>query len=36
MGNSHPIKLRSRVIAFVEEGNTHRGRPLICGCRLDL
>ena len=24
MGKSHPIELRSRVIAFVEEGNTHR------------
>ncbi|NMN71596.1 IS630 transposase-related protein [Rhizobium sp. 57MFTsu3.2] len=24
MGKSHPIELRSRVVAFVEEGNTHR------------
>ena len=24
MGKSHPIELRSRVIAFVEEGNGHR------------
>ena len=25
MGRSHPMELRSRVIAFVEEGNGHRG-----------
>lgn len=24
MGKPHPIELRSRVVAFVEEGNTHR------------
>ena len=24
MGKSHPIELRSRVVAFVEEGNSHR------------
>ena len=24
MGKSHPVELRSRVVAFVEEGNTHR------------
>ncbi|MFQ5624021.1 MAG: hypothetical protein ACE5FS_11560, partial [Paracoccaceae bacterium] len=24
MGNPHPLALRERVVAFVEEGNTHR------------
>ena len=24
MGKSHPIELRSRVVAFVEEGNSNR------------
>jgi transposase len=24
MGKSHPLELRERVVAFVEEGNTHR------------
>jgi transposase len=24
MGKPHPIELRSRVVAFVEEGNSHR------------
>lgn len=25
MGKPHPIELRARVVAFVEEGNSHRG-----------
>jgi hypothetical protein len=25
MGKPHPIELRTRVVAFVEVGNTHRG-----------
>lgn len=24
MGKPHPIELRARVVAFVEEGNSHR------------
>ncbi|RYH11091.1 IS630 family transposase, partial [Tropicimonas sp. IMCC6043] len=24
MGKPHPMELRERVVAFVEEGNTHR------------
>ena len=27
MGKSHPMELRSRVIAFVEDGLGHRGEP---------
>ena len=28
MGKSHPMELRSRVIAFVEEEHGHRGEPM--------
>lgn len=36
MGKPHPIELRGRVVAFVEEGNSHREAADISGFRRDL
>jgi len=33
MGKPHPIELRSRVMALVEEGHGHRKAAGIFGCR---